>query len=67
MTDEATITLALAVVMGIAWLVRIEGKVLANERDLTRIESAFEAKMTQLLADVRYLRDRIDRALEERP
>jgi hypothetical protein len=66
MSDEATITLALAIVMGIAWLVRIEGKVLSTERDLARIEADQDSKMNQILADIRYLRDRIDRVLEDR-
>ena len=49
MSDEATITLALAIVMGIAWLVRIEGKVLSTERDLARIEADQDSKMNQIL------------------
>lgn len=56
----------LAVVTAIGWLVRIEGKVLAAERDLARIESEQSSKMGQIMADIRYLRDRIDRVLEER-
>jgi hypothetical protein len=57
---------ALAIVAAIAWLVRIEGKVLAAERDLQRIELEQGTKMGQIMADIRYLRDRIDRVLEER-
>lgn len=63
---QSTIMLALAAVTAIAWLVRIEGKVLAAERDLARIESEQDNKIGQIMADIRYLRDRIDRVLEER-
>jgi len=66
MTGEALIMVALAIVAAIAWLVRIEGKVLAAERDLARIELEQGTKMGQIMADIRYLRDRIDRVLEER-
>lgn len=63
---QSTIMLALAAVTAIAWLVRIEGKVLAAERDLARIELEQDNKIGQIMADIRYLRDRIDRVLEER-
>jgi len=63
---QSTIMLGLAAVTAIAWLVRIEGKVLAAERDLARIESEQDNKIGQIMADIRYLRDRIDRVLEER-
>lgn len=66
MNIEALIMATLAVVTAIGWLVRIEGKVLAAERDLARIESEQSSKMGQIMADIRYLRDRIDRVLEER-
>jgi hypothetical protein len=66
MNIEALIMATLAIVTAIGWLVRIEGKVLAAERDLARIESEQSSKMGQIMADIRYLRDRIDRVLEER-
>ena len=66
MNVEALIMATLAIVTAIGWLVRIEGKVLAAERDLARIESEQSSKMGQIMADIRYLRDRIDRVLEER-
>lgn len=66
MTGEVLVMSALAIVAAIAWLVRIEGKVLAAERDLQRIELEQGTKMGQIMADIRYLRDRIDRVLEER-
>ena len=66
MNVEALIMATLAIVTAIGWLVRIEGKVLAAERDLARIETEQSSKMGQIMADIRYLRDRIDRVLEER-
>ena len=66
MNVEALIMATLAIVTAIGWLVRIEGKVLAAERDLARIESEQSSKMGQIMADIRYLRDRIDRVLGER-
>ncbi|MBM4223846.1 MAG: hypothetical protein FJ167_03450 [Gammaproteobacteria bacterium] len=63
---QSLVMVGLALVTAIAWLVRIEGKVLAAERDLARIEAEQDSKMSQILSDIRYLRDRIDRVLEER-
>ena len=66
MLNETNVMLGLSLVTAIAWLVRIEGKVLSNERDLARIEAATDGKIGQILEDVRYLRGRIDRLLQER-
>jgi hypothetical protein len=63
---QTLVMIGLAIVTAIAWLVRIEGKVLATERDLARIEAEQDSKMSQILSDIRYLRDRIDRVLEDR-
>ena len=66
MLTEATVVLGLSAVAGIAWLVRIEGKVLTNERELSRIATEGERKLMQIGDDIKYLRDRIDRVLETR-
>ena len=66
MLTEATVVLSLSAVAGIAWLVRIEGKVLSNERELSRIANDGERKLAQIGEDIKYLRDRIDRVLEGR-
>jgi len=63
---QTLVMIGLAIITAIAWLVRIEGKVLATERDLARIEAEQDSKMSQILSDIRYLRDRIDRVLEDR-
>jgi hypothetical protein len=67
MLTEATVVLGLSVVGGIAWLVRIESKVLSNEREIGRVVSDGERKLEQIGSDIKYLRDRIDRVLELRP
>ena len=66
MLTEATVVLGLSAVAGIEWLVRIEGKVLTNERELSRIATEGERKLMQIGDDIKYLRDRIDRVLETR-
>ena len=66
MLTEATVVLGLSAVAGIAWLVRIEGKVLTNERELSRIATEGERKLMQIGDDIKDLRDRIDRVLETR-
>jgi hypothetical protein len=55
MGAEALISGASLVIGAVVWLVRLEGRVNAHERQLADVKD-----------DVRYIRERIDRALEAR-
>ena len=50
----------------VVWAVRIEGKVLAHEREIAQLREDTDRKIDQVLAQVAYIRQRIDRVLESR-
>jgi hypothetical protein len=52
--------LVLALLGGVVWMVRLEGRVNGHDRELFSHEKRFDA----IKDDIRYVRDRIDRALE---
>jgi cytochrome c-type biogenesis protein CcmH/NrfF len=52
--------LVLALLGGVVWMVRLEGRVNGHDRELLSHEKRFDA----IKDDIRYVRDRIDRALE---
>jgi len=55
-TDPGTlIVVILAVIAGIVWLVRLEGRINGHDRE-----------MSQVRDDIAYIRDRIDRAIDHR-
>lgn len=53
-------------VPGIVWLVRLEGRINAHDRELRLLEENHRSAFEQLRSDVAYIRDRIDRALGAR-
>jgi hypothetical protein len=67
MEGEAIVVTALAFVAGVVWAVRIEGKVLAHEREIAQLRQDTDQKIDRVLTEVAYIRERIDRALEFRP
>lgn len=66
MSDGALVAAALAVVGGLVWAVRIEGKVLAHEREIDQLRQDTDRKIDQVLGQLEYIRERIDRVLELR-
>ena len=53
-------------VAGVVWLVRLEGRVGAQARELQMLDQTHNKDLEQLRADIRYIRERIDRALGAR-
>lgn len=66
MSDGALVSAALAIVGGLVWAVRIEGKVLAHEREIDQLRQDTDRKIDQVLGQLEYIRERIDRVLEAR-
>lgn len=66
MEGEAIVVTALAFVAGVVWAVRIEGKVLAHEREIAQLRQDTDQKIDRVLTEVAYIRERIDRVLELR-
>lgn len=61
MVDQgAAITGILAVIGGIVWLVRLEGRVDKGETNHANLEKSHD----DLKSDVKYIRQRIDEALD---
>ena len=56
-----------ALLAGIIWGMRLEGKVLAHDRELQQLRSDMNTAVGQVREDLRYIRDRIDRALGTHP
>lgn len=64
------IAIALAIVAGIVWAVRIEGKVLSHDRDILRMQADaaqwrqdMRAELAVMREDLRYIRERIDQRI----
>ena len=66
MDTAALVGAGLACIGGLVWAVRIEGKVLAHDREIEQLGQHTDDKIDQLRADIAYIRQRIDKALEER-
>lgn len=62
MTLEIIIPATLATIGGLSWLLRLEGRVNTGEA----LHNTLKDSHAELKADVRYIRDRIDRALHGR-
>jgi hypothetical protein len=56
----AALTVAITFVGAVVWLIRLEGRVNTNEA----LHATLKANHDELKADVRYIRERIDRALD---
>lgn len=54
------LTVVLSLLGGVVWLVRLEGRVNAQARDIVAVQQASEA----VREDLKYIRERIDRALD---
>lgn len=58
-------TIGAGIVGAIVWLVRLEGRINSHDRELSDVKDTHAENVTQLRADVAYIRDRIDRALSQ--
>lgn len=58
----AALTVALSFIGGIVWLIRLEGRVNTNEA----LHATLKENHDELKDDVRYIRERIDRALNHK-
>lgn len=56
---QTAMTVGAPALMAVVWLVRLEGRINGHDRELT----AAEKRDAELREDVKYIRDRIDRAL----
>lgn len=63
MTYEFLWGVGAAVVGAVVWLVRLEGRVNSHDRELADHKKHTSEDISQLREDVKYIRDRIDRAL----
>lgn len=59
---NAALAVILPCVAGVVWLVRLEGRVNGHDHEL----STHEKGMVGIKADVQYIRERIDNALDGR-
>ena len=66
MSDQAVIALGGMFIAALVWAVRIEGKVLAHDREIDQLRQDTNRAVGQLMADIAYIRQRIDQALQER-
>ena len=67
MDTAALVCAGLACIGWLVWAVRIEGKVLAHDREIDQLRQDTHRAVGQLMADIAYIRQRIDQALQERP
>lgn len=64
MTEGGIITVALTVIAAIVWGVRVEGIVRAHEKQIEQLRTDMNSKVMEVLVEVRYIRNRVDEALE---
>lgn len=62
MESGAALTVAVSFVGAVVWLIRLEGRVNTNEA----LHETLKENHDELKGDVRYIRERIDRALNGR-
>jgi hypothetical protein len=65
-TGETLLGAVVVAVGALVWAVRIEGQVRAHEREIDQLRRDTETKIRQIHDAIDYIRQRIDRALEER-
>lgn len=63
MTEGGVITVGLALVAGLVWAVRMEGFVRAHEKEIAQLRMDMRGEIAELKEDVKYIRERIDRAM----
>lgn len=64
LSPQAAITIAAGAITGLVWLVRLEGRVNGHDRELKDTKDTHSEEITTLRADVQYIRQRIDSALD---
>ncbi len=65
-SSEALVAVAAMLVGALVWAVRIEGQVRAHERELEQLRRDTDSKIRQIHDAIDYIRQRIDRAIEDR-
>lgn len=65
-TEGGIITVALTVIAAVVWGVRVEGIVRSHEKQIEQLRQDMNSKVTEVLMEVRYIRQRVDEALEHR-
>lgn len=65
-TGETILGAVVVAVGALVWAVRIEGQVRTHEREIDQLRRDTETKIRQIHDAIDYIRQRIDRALEER-
>lgn len=66
MTDSGVLAAIGMALAGVVWAVRVEGKVVAHDREIEQLRHDTDTKVEQVLRQLDYIRERIDRVLEER-
>jgi|AACY02.18.fsa_nt_gi hypothetical protein len=66
LTGETILGAVVVAVGALVWAVRIEGQVRTHEREIDQLRRDTETKIRQIHDAIDYIRQRIDRALEER-
>lgn len=65
-SSEALVAVAGMLVGALVWAVRIEGQVRAHDRELEQLRRDTDSKIRQIHDAIDYIRQRIDRAIEDR-
>lgn len=65
-SSEALVAVAAMLVGALVWAVRIEGQVRAHDRELEQLRRDTDSKIRQIHDAIDYIRQRIDRAIEDR-
>ena len=65
-SSEALVAVAAMLVGALVWAVRIEGQVRAHDRELEQLRRDTDSKIRQIYDAIDYIRQRIDRAIEDR-
>lgn len=60
----AVLTLISMGVIGLVWLVRLEGRVNGHDREIKDTKDQQGKDVREIHADLRYIRERLDRVLE---
>lgn len=66
LTGETILGAVVVAVGALVWAVRIEGQVRAHEREIDQLRRDTDSKIGQIHDAIAYIRQRIDRAIEER-
>lgn len=61
---EQIVALALPFIGALIWLIRLEGRVKSHDRELADMKDTHEKAVAQIREDLRYIKNRIDTALD---